>query len=105
MPGPDADAAVDIQPAHGLHAGEHENIVAGLELAAAPRFLAARDLDVEVALAREVETDAGVEEVLVAVLNPVASDFRKHERADALQPEILAAARIKVDLVVRSRRR
>ena len=43
-----------------LHAGEHEDVVAGVELLALPRFLAARDLDVEVALAREVDAEAGV---------------------------------------------
>ena len=87
--GPDAAAAEHVQPAHRLHAGEHEDVVADVELLAAPRLLAARDLDVEVALAREVEAEAGVEEILVAVLDPVVAGLREHERADALQPEIL----------------
>ena len=90
-----------IQPAHRLHAGEHEDVVADLELAGRATLPRRATISMfEVALAREVEADAGVEEVLVAVLNPVAAGLRKHERANPLQPEILAAARIEVDLAV-----
>src|SRR5688572_30233087 len=89
-----ADAAVDIQPSERLHAGEDEDVVVRVELLTLPRFLAARELDVDVALARERGANAGVEDIFVAALDAIPAVVREEERGDALDPEALTAARI-----------
>ena len=53
---------------------------------AVPRLVARGREKFEEALARDVEADAGMEEVLVAVLHVVVPVLREVERMDALQP-------------------
>src|SRR5262245_33349325 len=81
-----AVVAAVIDPAEGLDVTEHVEIAADLVLLPHPRFVTAAVGDVQEALARDVEANAGVEVILVAVLNPILPDLREIKRVESLDP-------------------
>src|SRR5688572_4672340 len=90
-----AEAGEDMQPPNHLHLREHVEVAADAVLRASPRLMAASVRDIDEALAREVEAQAGVQEGFAAILNVVVTDLREQKRVPALQPEVATLPRVK----------
>ena len=88
--------------AERLHPAEDEEVVADLVAVAVPGLVALTMDHLEETLAREVEAEAGIDEILVSVLDVIVSAFCEHEWVDPLQP---AGRRVEVDFAQEPRGR
>src|SRR5439155_4939880 len=95
---PFAEAGVDMQPAENLDAAIEIDIAPLVESLAEPRFVTLAASYLQIALPCEVEANASVQEVFVAVLHFIASALGPIKRVHSLQPEIAALLRVKAHL-------
>ena len=87
-----------MQPAENLDAAIEIDIATLVESLAEPRFVTLAASDLQIALPCEVEANASVQEVFVAVLHFIASALGPIKGVHSLQPEIAALLRVKAHL-------
>jgi hypothetical protein len=80
------EIARQVQPSQRLDVAEEIEIAADLVLRAQPRFVAAAVGEIQETLPRDVQPNAGVDEILIAVLNAILALLDEIKRVKLLQP-------------------